>query len=198
MESRVIVLSLFVFFAMVITSTAKEQKKKSWRDKDIRDMTDADLEHLLEQWEENDEPLEPDELPEHLRPSPKIDISKLDINNPENMLRLTKKGKGIMMFIDLESNVSEEQADIVTRIWQTGLQNNHITVERYPIENKRYIFMFHDGAQAIEGKNYLLHHSEVAHVTLEGQTYYPSLKGENFLVDELMKKQSAKTKKSEL
>lgn len=85
--------------------------------------------------------------------------------------------------------------------------------------------MFHDGAQAIEGKNYLLHHSEVAHVTLEGQTYYPSLKvtiyidkilvcllnnlakvkvnifsfqGENFLVDELMKKQSAKTKKSEL
>lgn len=36
--------------------------------------------------------------------------------------------------------------------------------------------MFHDGAQAIEGKNYLLHHPEVAHITLEGQTYYSSLK----------------------
>jgi len=43
---------------------------------------------------------------------------------------MTKKGKGVMMFIDLQSNVSEEQANIATQIWQTGLQNNHITVER--------------------------------------------------------------------
>lgn len=28
-------------------------------------------------FQENDEPLEPDELPEHLRPSPKIDLSKV-------------------------------------------------------------------------------------------------------------------------
>lgn len=46
------------------------------------------------------------------------------------MLKLTKKGKGVMMFIDLQSDISQEQADITTRIWQTGLQNNHITVER--------------------------------------------------------------------
>lgn len=46
------------------------------------------------------------------------------------MLKLTKKGKGVMMFIDLQSDISEEHADITTRIWQTGLQNNHITVER--------------------------------------------------------------------
>lgn len=32
--------------------------------KDIRDYNDADLERLLDQWEENDdEPLPPDELP---------------------------------------------------------------------------------------------------------------------------------------
>lgn len=29
----------------------KSNKKKSWRDKDIRDMNDADLELLLDQWE---------------------------------------------------------------------------------------------------------------------------------------------------
>jgi hypothetical protein len=51
MESRIIVLGLFVFLIAMAITTAKEQKKKSWRDKDIRDMTDADLEHLLEQWE---------------------------------------------------------------------------------------------------------------------------------------------------
>lgn len=49
------------------------------------------------------------------------------------MLKLTKKGKGVMMFIDLQSNVSEEQADVATRIWQTGLQNNHIIVERWGV-----------------------------------------------------------------
>lgn len=52
MESRIIVWSLLILFITMMTiSAAKEQKKKSWRDKDIRDMTDADLEHLLEQWE---------------------------------------------------------------------------------------------------------------------------------------------------
>ncbi|XP_012540400.1 LDLR chaperone boca [Monomorium pharaonis] len=198
MELRIIswILGLFIL-VMAMTSAAKEQKKKSWRDKDIRDMTDADLEHLLEQWEENDEPLEPDELPEHLRPAPKIDVSKLDLKNPESVLKATKKGKSVMMFVNLDPSILEEQADITTRIWQTGLQNNHITVERYPIENKRYIFMFHDGAQAIESKNYLLQQPEIAHITIEGQTYYPPLsKGQNFIVDESLKKPS--TEKSEL
>lgn len=47
------VLCLFVLFIITTISTAEqsERKKKSWRDKDIRDMTDADLEHLLDQWE---------------------------------------------------------------------------------------------------------------------------------------------------
>ncbi|XP_011157198.1 LDLR chaperone boca [Solenopsis invicta] len=190
MESRIIVLGLFVFLIAMAITVAKEQKKKSWRDKDIRDMTDADLEHLLEQWEENEEPLEPDELPEHLRPAPKIDVSKLDLKNPENVLKITKKGKSVMMFVNIQSKVSEDQADLASRIWQTGLQNNHITVERYPIENKRYIFMFHDGAQAVEGKNFLLQQSEIESITIDGQTYHP--KGQNFVVDESLKKPSAK------
>lgn len=35
----------------MISADHESQKRKSWRDKDIRDMTEADLEHLLEQWE---------------------------------------------------------------------------------------------------------------------------------------------------
>jgi len=198
MKPRIIVLSLFVLFVTMVTTSAAEQpkKKKSWRDKDIRDMTDADLEHLLDQWEENDEPLEDDELPSYLRRNPKIDVSKLDIKNPESVMQMTKKGRHVMMFIDLQPDVSVDRAEIATQIWQTGLQNNHITVERYPIENKRYIFMFHDGSQAIEGKNYLLQHPEVAGITIDGQSYYPPLKsGQNFIVDESMKK-TAEAKKS--
>jgi hypothetical protein len=40
--------------------------------------SDADLERLLEQWEEDEEPIPPDELPEGHpdRPQPPIDFSK--------------------------------------------------------------------------------------------------------------------------
>lgn len=53
MELKIIGLSLFVLFFLVssINGSQDTPKKKSWRDKDIRDMTEADLEHLLDQWE---------------------------------------------------------------------------------------------------------------------------------------------------
>ncbi|XP_012230390.1 LDLR chaperone boca [Linepithema humile] len=192
------VLCLFAFFVtMLATSTAQqpEQKKKSWRDKDIRDMTEADLEHLLDQWEENEEPLEPDELPEHLRPSPKIDLSQIDASNPDNLLRMTKKGKGVMMFVDVRPDISEEQAEVIMRIWQTSLQNNHIIAERYPIDKRRSIFMFREGSQAVDAKNYLLEQPELSYLTLEGQTYYRDAK-EQAAADESIRKQSAKARQS--
>lgn len=40
-----------LFVMMVSMSDTKEQKKKSWKDKDMMFMTDADAERLLEQWE---------------------------------------------------------------------------------------------------------------------------------------------------
>lgn len=172
MRKEIIFCSTILLLYVNALDDAKSTKKKSWKDKDIRDMTDADLEHLLDQWEENDEPLEPDELPEHLRPSPKIDISKLDISNPDNVLKMTKKGKGIMMFVDTNEDVSIEQADVIMRIWQSSLQNNHIIAERYPIDPRRSIFYFREGSQAVDAKNFLLEQPELSHVTLEGQTYY--------------------------
>ncbi|XP_047363726.1 LDLR chaperone boca [Vespa velutina] len=168
-------ISVFLCSILVILANANdsnENKKKSWRDKDIRDMTDADLEHLLDQWEENEEPLPPDELPEYLRPSPKIDLSQIDVSNPDNVLKMTKKGKGVMMFVDVMEDISQDQAEIVMRIWQSSLQNNHIIAERYPIDPKRSVFLFREGSQAVDAKNYLLEQPELSHVMLEGQTYY--------------------------
>lgn len=163
-----IVLNLFT---ILHAENTNEPIKKTWKDKDIRDMSDADLEHILDQWEENEEPLEPDELPEHLRPPAKIDISKLDMSNPDNVLRATKKGKGVMMFVDVRPDISIDNAKTIMQIWQTSLQNNHIIVERYPIEDRRSIFMFREGSQAVEAKNYLIAQKELQLVTLEGQTY---------------------------
>lgn len=198
MEAK-IVLSLSILLITILASSIAqaEQKKKSWRDKDIRDMTEADLEHLLDQWEENDEPLEPDELPEHLRPSPQIDLSQVDTTNPDSFLRMTKKGKGVMMFVDLKPEVSEEQAEVVMRIWQSSLQNNHIIAERYPIDTKRVIYMFREGSQAVDAKNYLLEQPELSHITLEGQTFYSNAQQQE-AADESIRRQSAKRNKAEL
>jgi len=42
--------------------------------------------------------LEEDELPEWKRPQPKIDLSKLNTQDPEGMLKMTKQGRTLMMF----------------------------------------------------------------------------------------------------
>ncbi|GIY60936.1 LDLR chaperone boca, partial [Caerostris extrusa] len=78
---------------------ADQKEKPDWAKKDIRDYTDADLERLYDQWEEDDEPLEEDELPEHLRPPPKLDLSNLSGAKPEELLQMSKKGKTLMAFI---------------------------------------------------------------------------------------------------
>lgn len=165
---------LYIVLSLCSTLYAEntnEPKKKTWKEKDIRDMTDADLEHILDQWEENEEPLEPDELPEHLRPPAQIDISKIDMSDPDNVLRATKKGKGVMMFVDVRPDTSVDEAKTVMQIWQSSLLNNHIIVERYPIEDRRSIFMFREGSQAVEAKNFLIAQKELQLVTLEGQTF---------------------------
>ncbi|KAK0161561.1 hypothetical protein PV327_010020 [Microctonus hyperodae] len=150
----------------------KENKAKSWKEKNIMDMTDADMERLLDQWEEGDDPLEPDEMPEHLRPAPKIDISQIDSSNPDNLLRATKMGRNVMMFVDVRDDLSDNEAENILRLWQGSLQNNHIIAERYPIEAKRAVFMFREGSQAVDGKNFFINQPELERVTLEGQTYY--------------------------
>lgn len=80
--------------------------------------------------QEDEEPLEDDELPEHLRPSPEIDMSQMDMSNPENLLKMTKKGKTLMTFVKVMGNPTKEEAETKTKLWQTSLWNNHIQAER--------------------------------------------------------------------
>lgn len=34
------------------------------------------------------------------------------------------------MFVDVKPDIPQEQAEVVMRIWQSSLQNNHIIAER--------------------------------------------------------------------
>lgn len=161
--------------ALLLVSTAKKSKegaKPDWAKKDVRDFNDADLERLYEQWEEDEEPLEPDELPEYMRPAPKIDMSKLDASNPENILKASKKGRMLMTFVTLLGKPTREETEEITSIWQTSLMNNHISVDRYILDDNRALFTFKDGSQAWEAKDFLVQQDQLETITIENKPYY--------------------------
>lgn len=161
----------FVFLLLVATISCTE-KERIKIDKDIGDFNDVDIERLYEQWEENEEPLEPDELPEHLRAPPKIDLASLGIKNPEDMIKLSKKGQTLMMFVRVKDGIEQKEVERLTGLWQTALQNNHLIAERYPLDDNRAIFMFKDGSQAWEAKDFLIEQKELEEVTIENKPYY--------------------------
>jgi hypothetical protein len=73
--SRLLKLVAFcLLFAAVIATNESAPKKK----KDVRDFTDADIDRLYEEWEENDdEPIPDDEKPDYEKPKPDINIQEL-------------------------------------------------------------------------------------------------------------------------
>ncbi|VDD92525.1 unnamed protein product [Enterobius vermicularis] len=126
--------------------------------KDIRDYTDRDLDRLYEEWEENDEDqLEEDELPLHKQKpkTPSLDEALKKANSPEDLLKLTKKGQSVMMFV----NVGDVDGKPATKEYTEKWTNN------------RVIYMFMDGSKAWEAKDFLLQQQQVSEVTLEGKQY---------------------------
>ncbi|KAG1705485.1 LDLR chaperone boca [Nymphon striatum] len=153
---------------VVRTASSEEKKKKK---KSLLDYNDADMERLFDEWEKNDDPLEEDELPHYLRKKPLIDVSKLDPSNPEAMLKMSKKGSTLMTFVKVSGNPTKSESDDLTKIWQTGLMNNHINVERYMLEDNRAIFMFKDGEQAFEAKDFLIEQERLEEVVIDSKSF---------------------------
>merc|ERR1712130_782229 len=56
--------TLVLSFSLVLAKKSPDGEKRDWAKKDIRDYSDADLERLLDQWDEDEEPTPPDELPD--------------------------------------------------------------------------------------------------------------------------------------
>ncbi|XP_071552502.1 LDLR chaperone boca [Panulirus ornatus] len=175
MEVHIRFVWLGFLLSWVCVSLSKKYEgddKPSWAKKDIRDYTDADLERLLDQWDEDEEPLPDDELPEHLRPAPKLEFDPSNIGDPENLLKMSKKGRTLMMFVQVKDELSPEQAEEVTKIWQGSLYNSHIQAERYMVDQRRAIFMFRDGAQAWDAKDFLIEQQELKECSVENKVYH--------------------------
>lgn len=76
-----------------------------------------------------------------------------------------------MTFVSVDGNPTREEAETITKLWQTSLWNNHIQAERYMVDDDRAIFLFKDGAQAWEAKDYLVQQERCKGVTIENKEY---------------------------
>merc|ERR1712179_684070 len=165
--STLLALSLTLAFA-------KEEQEKDWKKKDIRDYTDADMHKLLEQWDEDEEPIPADELPDGHpdKPRPPIDMNKLkSITDPDQIMQISK-GQTVMLFVKVTDFTDKEEVEEITSLWQTGLMNNHVSSDRFQIEDDRVMFLFHDGADAWDAKDFFLEQERCDEVQLEQKTYY--------------------------
>lgn len=181
---------LFTFIIVVLSlgvyskKSDSDEDKPNWTKKKITDYSDADMERLLDQWNEDEED-DPEDLPEHLRPPPQIDMSNIDMSNPENLLKVSKKGRTIMTFVTVSGNPDRKKADEITKIWQTSLWNNNIQAENYMIDDNRAIFMFKDGSQAWEAKDFLIDQDNCESVSIENKVYHGKGSAEYQTKDEL-------------
>lgn len=55
---------------------------------------------------------------------------QIDASNPENLLKLTKKGRTLMAFVSVNGNPTKDETEQLTKLWQGSLWNNHIQAER--------------------------------------------------------------------
>ncbi|XP_069102258.1 LDLR chaperone boca-like [Argopecten irradians] len=179
MNLSLYVLILFLIVNCVVLAKKDEKDKKEdnvagekWKKKKIQDYSEADMERLFDQWEDNDEDeLEEDELPEWKREPPKVDLSQMDPSNPEAMLKLSKKGKTLMMFATISGSPTQRETEQISQLWHTSLFNANYDTQRFVVSEDRVIFMLTDGSQAWEVKDFLVKQERCKEVTIEGKTY---------------------------
>ena len=176
--------------------------KEDWtgRQKDVRDYSDADMHKLLEEWDKDEEPIPPDELPDGHpdKPRPPLDITKIkNINDPDEIMKISKKGQTVMLFVKVSDfNGDRDEVGELTSLWQTGLMNNHVTSERFQIEDDRVMFLFHDGADAWEAKDFFIEQERCEEVQLEQKTYHGKYANSQKPKEEKKEKKEKKKKKA--
>ncbi|XP_028258495.1 LRP chaperone MESD [Parambassis ranga] len=164
---RGVLLLFCVCFLCISASNSNDKPKKK---KDIRDYNDADMARLLEQWEADDD-IEEGDLPEHKRSSPPIDFSKVDASKPEELLKVSKKGRTLMVFATVSGDPTEKETEEITGLWQGSLFNANYDLQRFVVGSNRVIFMLRDGSLAWEVKDFLVSQDRCMDVTVEGQVF---------------------------
>lgn len=80
---------------------------------------------------QKDDDIEEGDLPEHRRSPPPIDFSKVDASKPEELLKMSKKGRTLMVFATVSGDPTEKETEEITGLWQGSLFNANYDIQRY-------------------------------------------------------------------
>jgi len=87
-----------------------------------------------------DEEMLPEDLPEHKRAKPQIDIENLDLSDPLSVAAETKKGQTVLVFVDVRGDTTPEERDEITLLWEGMMINAHnIEAKRFPVADNRSV-----------------------------------------------------------
>lgn len=131
--------------------------------------------------ENDEEKLPEDELPEYMRRPPPIDMNVIKDKPMEDVKKLSKKGRAIMMFVTVSGNPTRDETETITSLWQRSLFNANYELTRYIIEDNRAIFMLKDGSRAWEIKDFLVTQERCLEVNIDDEIF----PGNNFKNTEL-------------
>lgn len=164
----VIILSILAFVLLEFSNSSDQKGKK----KSLVDYTDAEIERIYDEWEENDDVKIPDdEKPDYMKEPPKINLEDFKGKGKDEIQKLSKKGKSIMVFVTVSGKPARHEAEEITGLWQTSLFNAHYDVQRYMIEDNRAIFMLKDGSFAWEIKDFLVKQDRCYEVSIDNEIF---------------------------
>lgn len=189
-----VLLSLLLVLSLIVYCQGDSKKKKK---KDPRDFTDADIYKLEEEWTEEGDVDEGD-LPEHLRKPEPVDLTKINTDDPESVIKMTKKHKTLMMFATVSGDPTEKETEEITSLWQSSLYNANIEITRFVISANRILIKLADGSFAYEIKDFLVQQERCESVTIEGKVYEGKGSPKKESKKEKTKKQHGKKKQDEL
>jgi hypothetical protein len=110
--------------------------------------------------------------------------------DPEKLIKMTKKGQTMMMFATVSGNPTKRETEEITQIWWAALKNalydvtkyvylkNLISYKkktflfRYIVDDSRVLFLLQDGSQAYEVKDFLVQQDRCQEVTIDNRPYY--------------------------
>lgn len=87
--------------------------------------------------------------------------------DPQNLLKQSKKGKPVMVFVGVRDAPEQVYTEEVSSRWVQSLQNAHIPVQRYIVAPDRVLLMVDDGSLAWDIKDYLTSLTECTTVSFE-------------------------------
>ncbi|XP_028402679.1 LDLR chaperone boca-like [Dendronephthya gigantea] len=165
--------SIFYFFAL--GETKKKDKEKTKIGKDVLDYTESDIYRLADQWDENDEEYDPDDYDDNdpRKPPPSnagFDPSQFN-GDPMAMMKLAKKGKTVMVFVQVGEKFDKKEADKITERWHHSLFNAQFQIQRYMVSDRRAIFLLQDGSTAWDIKDFLIKQPECESVEFDNQKF---------------------------